>query len=164
MQLNCVKKLHEKLNWMYVGFPERTAQFSVWKTTGKYSSEARFFACQNCAVYSVISPSGMTSHNKIAQFNFHILHLFLIYHNPYWGWCLWDSHCLSFSHTHFHSVTSSSFNPSIIDAVDYRLTLWSPLIMYTNRFNIQQLYVLPTLYIFVLYLSENKQRLVPRTA
>ena len=30
--------------------------------------------------------------------------------------------------------------------------------------NVQQLYVLPTLYLFVLYLSENKQRLVPLTA
>ena len=31
-------------------------------------------------------------------------------------------------------------------------------------FNTQQLYVLPTLYLCVLYLSENKQRLVPLTA
>ena len=30
-----------------------------------------------------------------------------------------------------------------------------------QQFNIQQLYLLPTLYLFVLYLSENKQRLVP---
>ena len=33
-----------------------------------------------------------------------------------------------------------------------------------HQFNIQQLYVLPTLYLSVLYLSENKQRLVPLTA
>ena len=33
-----------------------------------------------------------------------------------------------------------------------------------HQFNIQQLYVLPTLYLCVLYLSENKQRLVPLTA
>ena len=33
-----------------------------------------------------------------------------------------------------------------------------------QEFNIQQLYVLPTLYLRVLYLSENKQRLVPPTA
>jgi len=33
-----------------------------------------------------------------------------------------------------------------------------------HQFNIQQLYVLPTLYLYVLYLSENKQRLVPLTA
>ena len=33
-----------------------------------------------------------------------------------------------------------------------------------QQFNIQQLYVVPTLYLCVLYLSENKQRLVPLTA
>ena len=33
-----------------------------------------------------------------------------------------------------------------------------------QQFNVQQLYILPTLYLCVLYLSENKQRLVPLTA
>ena len=33
-----------------------------------------------------------------------------------------------------------------------------------QQFNIQQLYVLPTLYLCVLHLSENKQQLVPLTA
>jgi hypothetical protein len=33
-----------------------------------------------------------------------------------------------------------------------------------HQFNIQQLYALPTLYLCVLFLSENKQRLVPLTA
>jgi len=33
-----------------------------------------------------------------------------------------------------------------------------------QQFNIQQLYALPTLYLYVLYLSENKQRLVTLTA
>jgi len=33
-----------------------------------------------------------------------------------------------------------------------------------QQFNIQQLYDLPTPYLCVLYLSENKQRLVPLTA
>ena len=33
-----------------------------------------------------------------------------------------------------------------------------------QQFNIQQLYALPTLYLRVLYLSENKQRVVPLTA
>ena len=33
-----------------------------------------------------------------------------------------------------------------------------------QQFNTQQLYALPTLYLCVLYLSENKQRLVPLTA
>jgi hypothetical protein len=51
-----------------VGFPEWTAQFSVWKTTGKDSSEAWTIACQNCAVYPFF-PSRMMSHSKFAQFN-----------------------------------------------------------------------------------------------
>ena len=34
---------------------------------------------------------------------------------------------------------------------------------FNHQFNIQQLYALPTLYLCVLYLSENKQRLVPLT-
>jgi hypothetical protein len=33
-----------------------------------------------------------------------------------------------------------------------------------QQFNFQQLYALPTQYLCVLYLSENKQRLVPLTA
>ena len=33
-----------------------------------------------------------------------------------------------------------------------------------QQFNIQQLYALPTLYLCVLYLSDNKQRLVPLTS
>jgi hypothetical protein len=33
-----------------------------------------------------------------------------------------------------------------------------------HQFNIQQLYALSTLYLCVLYLSENKQRLVPLTS
>ena len=36
--------------------------------------------------------------------------------------------------------------------------------MMHHQFNIQKLYVLPTLYLCVLYLSENKLRLVPLTA
>jgi len=46
------------------------------------------------------------------------------------------------------------------------LNLLKPIghVMYHQQFNIQQLYALPTLYLCVLYLSENKQRLVPLTA
>jgi len=33
-----------------------------------------------------------------------------------------------------------------------------------QQFNIQQLYAVPTLYLCVLYLSQNKQRVVPLTA
>jgi hypothetical protein len=47
-----------------VRFLEWTANFSVWKTTGKDSSEACATACQNCAVYSVFT-LGMISHSTI---------------------------------------------------------------------------------------------------
>ena len=36
--------------------------------------------------------------------------------------------------------------------------------MIHQQFSVQQLYVLPTLYLCVLYLFENKQRLVPLTS
>ena len=47
----------------------------------------------------------------------------------------------------------------------YKLNLLKPTghVMH-HQFDIQQLYALPTLYLCVLYLSENKQRLVPLTA
>ena len=44
------------------------------------------------------------------------------------------------------------------------LTFQSLLVACTNQFNIQQLYALSTLHLWVLCLSENKQRLVPITA
>jgi len=55
-----------------VGFPEWTAQFSMWKATKKDSSVACAIARQNYAVYSVF-PSGMTSLSKIAQLNWQCL-------------------------------------------------------------------------------------------
>jgi hypothetical protein len=65
-----------------------------------------------------------------------------------------------------------------VEAVYWKLVLEVPHIIGVNhinllkpaghvmnhQFNIQQLYALPTLYLCVLYLSENKQRLVPLTA
>jgi len=47
----------------------------------------------------------------------------------------------------------------------YNINLLKPIcyVMH-HQFNIQQMYALPTLYLCVLYLSENKQRLVPLTA
>jgi hypothetical protein len=51
-----------------VGFPELTAQISVWKTIGEGSSEVWAIAYKNCAVYLVFSVRyDVTS--KIAQFN-----------------------------------------------------------------------------------------------
>jgi len=50
---------------------------------------------------------------------------------------------------------------------EYFLIIFFSLVLVTwctNKFNIQKLYALPTLYLCVLCLSENKQRLVPLTA
>ena len=75
-----------------------------------------------------------------------------------------------------------SYNISLCGAVRYRSERWPTAGRLTttclqrlnlsnptghvmhHQFNIQQLYALPTLYLCVLYLSENKQRLVPLTA
>jgi hypothetical protein len=41
---------------------------------------------------------------------FHILRLFLIYHNLHWEWLPWVSHHLCFFHINFHSTASHSFS------------------------------------------------------
>jgi len=46
----------------------------------------------------------------------------------------------------------------------YHRTYWYRRKVMHQHFNIQQLYALPILYLCVLYLFENKQRLVPLTA
>ena len=54
---------------------------------------------------------------------------------------------------------------STLSCPNFQINLLTPTshVMY-QQFNIQQLYVLPTLFLCVLCLSENKQRLVPLTA
>ena len=46
---------------------------------------------------------------------------------------------------------------------DINLSKPTDYVMY-QQFNIQQLYILPTLNLRVLYLSQNKQRILPLTA
>ena len=59
------------------------------------------------------------------------------------------------------NVEASDMKSCILVYVGYCINLLQPTghVMH-QQFNIQQLYVLPTLYLCVLYLSENKQRLV----
>ena len=54
---------------------------------------------------------------------------------------------------------------SVMGVTETALTFLQPTgyVMH-QQFNIQQLYALPTLYLCVVYSSENKQRLVPLTA
>ena len=62
--------------------------------------------------------------------------------------------------SHINPVPPPSLNLSNIS-----INLLKPTGHYMyHQFNIQQLYALPTLYLCVLCLSENKQRLVPLTA
>ena len=71
-----------QVNWGNCGIPwVNCAVLCAWKTTGKDSSEACFFACQNCAVYSVFT-SVMTPPSKIAQFNWECIARFIYY--PVW--------------------------------------------------------------------------------
>ena len=59
----------------------------------------------------------------------------------------------------YRAVRTGSLNKAVC-----ALSLKSTGCVMHHQFNIQQLYALPTLYLCVLYLSENKQRLVPLTA
>ena len=73
---------------------------------------------------------------------------------------------LGVSHIQVKSVTATS--PGSVSS-NRRVVMVINLLKPTGhamhrQFNIQQLYVLPALYLCVLYLSENKQRLAPLTA
>ena len=65
----------------------------------------------------------------------------------------------------FESISSDYMQPRpyVWEAALFNILKPTGYVMH-QQFNIQQLYVLPTLYLCVLYLSENKQRLVPLTA
>ena len=66
--------------------------------------------------------------------------------------------------THLECLTLNYFSTATV-VVRTRINPLKPTghVMH-QKFNIQQLYALPTLHLCVLYLSENKQRLVPLTA
>ena len=70
-------------------------------------------------------------------------------------------HGRGFSHS--TSVFSCQYNSSNAPYTCL-LNLLMPGHVMHQQFNIQELYALPTLYLSVLYLSQNKQRLVPLTA
>ena len=77
-----------------------------------------------------------------------------------------------FSYVNSGTVTACCENPmkftnilNVLRTEIWLINLLKPTGHVTHQqFNIQQLYALPTLYLRVLYLSENKQRLVPLTA
>jgi len=66
---------------------------------------------------------------------------------------------------YFFIYFSSTLNVLAASQRKYHISLLRPTCyLMHQKFNIQQLYALPTLYLCVLYLSENKQRLVSLTA
>ena len=69
----------------------------------------------------------------------------------------WEMRFRCLRHHHMHFWMTNNINPllNLLKPTGY--------VMH-QQFNIQQLYALPTLYLCVSYLSENKQRLMPLTA
>ena len=65
----------------------------------------------------------------------------------------------------FRGTAKFTTDTTKVDTINRHINLLKPTghVMH-QQFNIQQLYVLATLYLCVLYLSQNKQRLVPLTA
>jgi len=65
----------------------------------------------------------------------------------------------------YRGTSLSLLRKTVSNKPDCRLNLLKPTghVMH-QQLNIQQLYTLPTLYLCVLCLSENKQRLLPLTA
>ena len=82
-----------------------------------------------------------------------------IWRHSWWPWVSWF-----WRSEKFHDNLGWIFSWMGVDGwTDINLSNPTVHVMH-QQFNIQQLYVLPTLYLCVLYLSENKQRLVPLTA
>ena len=75
---------------------------------------------------------------------------------------------LVFSQTDFREKMpkcQTTWEPSSVRTDRHEVNLLKPTgYAMHHQFNIQQLYALSTLYLCVLYLSENKQQLVPLTA
>jgi hypothetical protein len=71
VEFECLETMpswHGQVNWRNCDISWVNCAVLHVKDDWKDSSNACAIACQNCAVYSGF-PSGMTSHNKIAQFN-----------------------------------------------------------------------------------------------
>ena len=70
--------------------------------------------------------------------------------------------------TRQHVMMSDLFRPfeaKCLRSIEVNINFLQPTCYVMHRqFNVQNLYALPTLYLYVFYLSENKQRLVPLTA
>ena len=71
--------------------------------------------------------------------------------------------CANTAFSEHYELSMHQILPKSSNAISYNLLKPNVYVMH-QQFNIQQLYVLPTLYCCVLYSSKNKQRLVPLTS
>ena len=120
-------------------------------------------------IHKCLTPVPILSH--INLFHASPSHLFKIHvtFSSHYVWVfqvvslLQDSLPKSYTHCSFPSPPGTPLATCLAHLIFLNLSKPTGHVM-PQRFNIQQPYVLPTLYLCVLYLSENKQRLVPLTA
>ena len=97
--------------------------------------------------------------NRFPSFSFLLLRIVFI------SWCSLFINKLTIIlfHDEINQILVGASSSPVAVLVRFNLLKPTGHVMH-KQFNIQQLYALPTLYLCVLYFSENKQRLVPLTA
>ena len=123
----------------------------------KYATSIKFIFLYKIT-FNLLKPSGYVMHHQFNIQQLYVLptlYLCVLYlsenkQSLSLNLSLSLTHSLTHTHTHTHTHTFNLLKPT-------------GHVMH-HQFNIQQLYALPTLYLCVLYLSENKQRLVPLAA
>jgi len=156
----------------------------IWEQTATcatYSINWLVFISQMKSVYSAVRTGSLnkavcassvkpTGHVMHQQFN--IQQLYVLPHTVFMCFVfIWEqrANCVTYSinwlvfMTEMKSVYSAVRTGSLNKAVCASSLKPTGHVIH-QQFNIQQLYALPTLYLCVLCLSENKQRLVPLTA
>ena len=104
---------------------------------------------QNSGIFNIIDKTQWTNQKAILSTNVSaFVDLLLMMWNNKWG--------------SFQATELIRWKLSLINSL-FNLLNPTGHVMH-QQFNIQQFYVLPTMYLCVFYLSENKQRLLPLTA
>jgi hypothetical protein len=87
---------------------------------------------------------------------------------PQWSWCLNSNYCVKrrdLNLWHCRRIREGTVHGADTEGFKhltflFRLTFQILLVTWcSSRFNIKKFYILPTLYLYVLYLSQNKQQL-----
>jgi len=149
-------------------------QFTTLLLTGKY--DYYHVAMDSCIPAVVLQVNCVTVHMRfvVSNFKWRYIYVFCTYLTTNSDLCHLQHKLIGFHNrmkSIYFAVQTGSLNKTVcVSSLNgYMCTV---LINHFNptgyvmhkQFNIQQVYALPTLYLCVLYLSENKQRLVPLTA